>query len=315
MKTNHIRHSTSIINLKNHMNQAPKRLALNATSLSRYVSQFLSTSKGRDKFMALLQYTFDFYHSCTKHSNLLYVQQLVSQNDLKCFVVAEKFKDSISQSRKIFRLLFFLDEIKGIQRLLKQNKPLLFKILAISGHYSSFMYYVSDNFLWIIAILAQSKVLQKEIEARWKQRKNSFSQMRIIINILRLIILIIFRENKENRILLEMSKIMTQETSKKLQNSLIKLRRKRRFEILELILSVLRFFMLTKSLRMAGYQYLDPVFVASCGLVSSGIALFKAIYEKRIFIQLDNSSKMESQINQKLTKGFSSSGKMDDSII
>ncbi|CAK92765.1 unnamed protein product (macronuclear) [Paramecium tetraurelia] len=314
------------------MKEAPKGLALNATSLSRYVSQFLSTSKGRDKFMALLQYSFDFYHSCTKHSNLLYVQQLVSQNDLKCYVVAEKFKDvisitlfqSISQSRKIFRLLFFLDEIKGIQRLIKQNKPLLFKILAISGHYSSFMYYVSDNFLWIIAILAQSKVLQKEIEARWKQRKNSFSQMRIMINLLRLTILIIFRENKENRILLEMTKIMTQDTSKKLQNSLIKLRRKRRFEILELILSILRFFMLTKSLRMTGYQYLDPVFVAciiisnikiACGLVSSGLALFKAIYEKRIFIQLDNSSKIESQINSKLTKGFASSGKMDDSIM
>jgi len=84
---------------------------------------------------------------------------------------------------------------------------------------------------------------------------------------------------------------MTKDMAKKLQLSLIKLRRKRRFEILELILSILRFFMLTKSLKMTGYQYLDPVFVAcnvsvylACGLVSSGIALFKAIYEKKIFI-------------------------------
>lgn len=44
---------------------------------------------------------------------------------------------------------------------------------------------------------------------------------------------------------------------------MVKLRRKKRFEILDLVLSILRFFMLTKSLRMAGYQYLDPVFVAS----------------------------------------------------
>jgi hypothetical protein len=44
----------------------------------------------------------------------------------------------------------FLDEVKGMKRVLKTNKPTLFKLLALGGHYASFMYYVSDNFLWVI---------------------------------------------------------------------------------------------------------------------------------------------------------------------
>lgn len=60
----------------------------------------------------------------------------------------------------------------------------MFKLLSILGHYSSFMYYVSDNLLWIIGVLAAryiiliniiSKVLKKEYESKWKSRKNSFS--------------------------------------------------------------------------------------------------------------------------------------------
>lgn len=48
----------------------------------------------------------------------------------------------------------------------------------------------------------------------------------------------------------------------KCSQSLIKLRRKRRFETLDLILSALRLCMLIKSLKMAGYKHLDPIFVA-----------------------------------------------------
>lgn len=102
--------------------------------------------------------------------------------------------ESISQSRKIFRLLYFLDEVKGIQRLLRQRKPILFKLLSLTGHYASFMYYVSDNLMWIIGVLVHSTVLQKHVLNRWKQRKNSFSQMRIVVNIMRLFVVLAMRE-------------------------------------------------------------------------------------------------------------------------
>lgn len=44
---------------------------------------------------------------------------------------------------------------------------------------------------------------------------------------------------------------------------------------------------------MNGYQYLHPIFVATCGLVSALISIFKSVYEKQIFIQLDKSKFIE----------------------
>ena len=116
--------------------------------------------------------------------------------------------------------------------------------------------------------------------------------MRVIVNILRLCVILVLRDMTERKLVSELKNfpkgiIEKGSTSHSITLSLLKLRRKRRFEILDLILSLLRFCMLTKSLKMAGYQYLNPIFVASCGLVSAMIALFKAVYEKKIFIQLE----------------------------
>lgn len=43
--------------------------------------------------MSILQYLFDFYHSCTKHTNILENKMLIERNELKCLFVAERFKD------------------------------------------------------------------------------------------------------------------------------------------------------------------------------------------------------------------------------
>lgn len=55
----------------------------------------------------------------------------------------------MSQGRKIFRFLKFLDELKTIQNFLKTtNKPLILKVLITLRHVSSFFYYILDNTLW-----------------------------------------------------------------------------------------------------------------------------------------------------------------------
>jgi len=53
-------------------------------------------------------------------------------------------------------------------------------------------------------------------------------------------------------------------------------------------LSVMRFLMLVKSLKLPGYNYFDPVFVSVCGLISAGLGLFKVLYEKKIIIKMKN---------------------------
>jgi hypothetical protein len=58
---------------------------------------------------------------------------------------------------------------------LKTKKPFLFKLLALIGHYSSFMYYVSDNVLLCVGLLVESGILADDLEHKWKNKKNSFS--------------------------------------------------------------------------------------------------------------------------------------------
>lgn len=42
--------------------------------------------------------------------------------------------------------------------------------------------------------------------------------------------------------------------------------------------------MLTKSLKLHGHEYLDPIFVGMCGLISAFFGFFKALFEKKLVI-------------------------------
>ena len=89
-------------------------------------------------------------------------------------------KESISQARKVFRLFRFFDEIKGLVKILKTDKPIAFKILSVFTYFCSIMYYISDNILWVINIVVKSGGLDKKISKYWKNKKNFFSLCRVI---------------------------------------------------------------------------------------------------------------------------------------
>lgn len=57
---------------------------------------------------------------------------------------------------------------------------------------------------------------------------------------------------------------------------------------MELFLSLLRLLMLIQSLKLPGHQYFDPIMISVCGLVSSSIALFKAVTEKDIVVNIQS---------------------------
>lgn len=46
--------------------------------------------------------------------------------------------------------------------------------------------------------------------------------------------------------------------------------------------------MLTQSLKLPGHQYFDPIMISVCGLVSSAMALFKAVFEKDIVVNIQS---------------------------
>jgi hypothetical protein len=83
-------------------------------------------------------------------------------------VVYYNLKENLSSARKVFRLFRFLDEIKGLAKILKTNKPFGFKIISIITYCCSITYYISDNMLWFLNILVRSKAIEKNVSKRWK---------------------------------------------------------------------------------------------------------------------------------------------------
>ena len=66
--------------------------------------------------------------------------------------VATRIEQSMSNGRKIFRFLKFLDEIKSIKKALSSKKPIWLKVMMTLSNISSFFYYLLDNILWGINI-------------------------------------------------------------------------------------------------------------------------------------------------------------------
>jgi len=103
----------------------------------------------------------------------------------------------MSQGRKIFRFLKFLDELKTIQTFLKTtNKPFFLKVLITLRHVSSFFYYILDNTLWgvktgvlkyfysfITCLKRFSEYIEHKTYKKWKYKKNWFSLFRNILQL------------------------------------------------------------------------------------------------------------------------------------
>jgi hypothetical protein len=81
-------------------------------------------------------------------------------------------------------------------KILRTKKPLPFKILSILTYAFSFMYYVTDNMLWLISVLLTSKAIDPSFEAKVKDRKNTFSLLRIVFYLIILIYSMVLRTGK-----------------------------------------------------------------------------------------------------------------------
>lgn len=125
--------------------------------------------------------------TCGKYSNIDYLRlayeestQYFYTESLMDMLIYYHLKENISSARKVFRLFRFFDEIKGLIKIVKTDKPMLFKLLSVFTYMCSCMYYVCDNVLWFVGILIKAKVFNKSVKKGWKYYKNSFSLCRII---------------------------------------------------------------------------------------------------------------------------------------
>lgn len=69
----------------------------------------MKTCKGRDKICSFIQYAADFYYHCIKYSEIEEVQQGFKIGAIRPAVIALKLRNSMKNSRKIFKFLKFID--------------------------------------------------------------------------------------------------------------------------------------------------------------------------------------------------------------
>lgn len=77
-----------------------------------------------------------------------------------------------------------------------------------------------------------------------------------------------------------------------LMRTLILIRRKMRYALLNCVLSVFRMLMLLNKLQFPFFgSFIHPVFTACCGFLANLISAFKLLKEKKRFIRLVKKSK------------------------
>lgn len=109
---------------------------------------------------------------------------------------AKKLESSISNGRKIFRLFLFLNESAELFELIKHSKfPLPLRILKIVSTCCSFIYYLTDNIVYLNN-MGFVDVYVPRTKMKWKNIKNIFSFTKTILEII-ISIYTIYEKKKE----------------------------------------------------------------------------------------------------------------------
>ena len=265
-----------------------------------YLSEIMNTCNGRDKLLAIIQYSWGTYVKSLKKTN-----SMEDNLKKKSFLRWKRISANLSSGRKVFRLLKFSDELSTIIKYARgDKKATLFQdILFYSSGAWSFFFYLLDNIIWLSS--KKFRLLS--------MLKDAFSLTRCIIEIVKSLHEIANDLGKEEKILKKLGLydncfIADTEESYTLIRDLIKLRRQMSFYVLELVTNILRVFMLYKSLKLYGSIYLDSIFVELWGVFSSFFALLKSIKRKSV----ENTSTREKVKGEKKIKVIEEEKKSKD---
>ena len=205
-------------------------------------------------------------------------------------VRAKSIEDSLSNGRKIFRFLLFLNEYGEINEILKNTKrPIGLKILKLLSAVCSHNYYFFDNIVWF----TQIGILNKQFHSKykWKKLKDTFSLWKTIFEVIISVYVVIIKTAKEQAIYRD----LTREEGKKirqntrqyvLMRNLILIRRKIKFHQMEVFIYLMRMIMLIFSLKLVGHNQLHPIFVSICGLFQAIAVVYKSMKGKKKFYKL-----------------------------
>lgn len=104
--------------------------------------------------------------------------------EIESYKSAKKLESSLSNGRKIFRLLLFLNEMNELYDLMRYgNRSSKMLVLKIISTCCSFVYYLADN----IVFFAKLEFLPGTIpntDIKWKRIKNMFSLTKTVLEII-----------------------------------------------------------------------------------------------------------------------------------
>ena len=111
---------------------------------------------------------------------------------------AKKLENNISNGRKIFRLLLWLNEISEIENMINNKKmDRILRLLKIFSLSCSFFYYIADNWVWLVGLGFTSPRI---FNYKWKQIKNTFSLWKTILELIISVYTIILKTRQERAI-------------------------------------------------------------------------------------------------------------------
>lgn len=143
------------------------------------------------------------------------------------------------------------------------------KFVKIISTFCSLIYYFTDNWLWLAQLdFASNTFLGLKI----KRIKNLFSLLKTILELFISSFTVHIKRQEEALLVEQLRKYRHEqvEPGKEwyvLMVNLILLRREIRFNCIEAIIYLCRFFLLTSSLKLIGHSLLHPIFVSFSGLL------------------------------------------------
>ena len=186
-----------------------------------------------------------------------------------------RIEKSMSNGRKIFRFLKFVEDIKKFLQITYESSYNFENILKAFISLTGCFYHFLDNLVWASNVGMINRVFTGDIN--WKSSKNFFSVMRTSIKLFTA--LMDFKTTYYDSFVKKDNQIQNDKLEK-LVNVTIKNRSKLRMLTVDIMQYVLKLLSLMYSMKIEPfYNWLHPIIVSLCGIIFCTLSIFK-IYVK-----------------------------------
>ena len=264
--------------LSNYVSPAGLFVSITANS----ISHIMKSTKGKERMLAFVQYSAELF-KITMTDHLESHRKRAYPLSLKN---AKNIEKSMKNGRKLMRVLMFLDELSAIEKLLKTYRFWdIVSVLQLLSNVAGTVFYLLDNLVWCSDIGIINQTIHA-LNFKWKNTKDIAACTRATLQVI-ISVIGAFRILTKQRVYSEQlaqcqAVVKAEGFNCELIGRLLSARREFRFRVIDVIINLLRFFMLWKSLHLPWSRRLSKEFVAICGILSTSFSLFSMLVGEEI---------------------------------